>query len=179
MIHICTQCRHFRPPQPISPFGGDEALSPGMLKAEREWMEESEQRRAEEQRRFESRAEFHYEPEFFAWCSDRTPSSKQLRALQASLEAGDGDALKEASKELRFFADPSRGVIVAIYELCAVRNMNGDCDGFKPPKEAEPAPAEPPPAEAPPADAPKDKKDKKDKDKKDKDPDDAKADNME
>lgn len=107
------------------------SVSPGMIKAEREWMEQADQRRAEEQRRFEGRLDFHYEPEFFAWCADRVPSSKKLRALTEMLVAGDKDGLKEAAEKKRFFADPSRGVVVPIYELCAVRNADGKCGDWK------------------------------------------------
>lgn len=141
MIRICPQCRHYRAPVPVVPFGAELNLTPTMIRYEREWIEESARRREEEQRRFEGNLEFHYEPEFFAWCSDRVPSAKKLKEIQAVLEAGDGDTLKEFTKKHRFFADPSRGVVEPIFELCAVRNPKGECDAFKAP-DAQDAPPE-------------------------------------
>ena len=143
MLVVCTRCRHFRAPERIRPFEAEPSLSPGMIKAEREWMEQSDKRRAEEQRRFEGRLDFNYEPEFFAWCADRLPSAKKLRALSDMLLEGDKDGLKDAAEKKRFFADPSRGVVVPIYDLCAIRNADGKCGDFEAPEPAPDAPEAP------------------------------------
>ncbi len=131
MIRICPQCRHHRAPVAIRPFGAGSGRSPGMIKAQREWLEETARRRAEEQRRVEARYDFDYEPEFHAWCAENVPVGDRLRRLQASLEGGDRDALDRALESgARFTVDPAKGRIMPIYDLCAIKNGQGDCKQF-------------------------------------------------
>lgn len=130
MLKFCPDCIHYKLPKPRPQISV--GFAPGEFEALQKWIGVEEQRRADEQRRVEDGFKFDYEPLFFPWCEKYTPGLAILEEVKKGLMNGDSKPLDEAEEnEMYFVIDPANGTVGPAYALCARKNPQGKCVGFK------------------------------------------------
>lgn len=113
-------------PKPVL-FSPSDLQTPGILKAQVEWDQQSKQRAQQEEQRLASGLPFDYEPHHFAWCDAYTAVELSIQA-----NAGDPAAIEEFMAQGAGVMNPVSGQLSPYYALCAEKNPEGQCPKYEP-----------------------------------------------